>query len=98
MPKKVRKDCICRFIVETGRYSANSYVPQKILCRTFMGNQLRFVLKLLLLSAFLSLLIKYVGPSLSIPTTGTNALIIVLLPIVIIAIALLWRFQAQKQN
>ncbi|MEJ6480050.1 hypothetical protein N0Y54_01450 [Nostoc punctiforme UO1] len=63
-----------------------------------MGNQLGFVLKLLLLSALLSLLIKYVGPSLSIPTTGTNALIIVLLPIVIIAIALLWRFQAQKQN
>ncbi|QLE46875.1 hypothetical protein FD724_01000 [Nostoc sp. C057] len=63
-----------------------------------MGNQLGFVLKLLLLSALLSLLIKYVGPSLSIPATGTNALIIVLLPIVIIAIALLWRFQAQQQN
>ncbi|MEH1971509.1 MULTISPECIES: hypothetical protein [unclassified Nostoc] len=63
-----------------------------------MENQLGFVLKLLLLSALLSLLIKYVGPSLSIPATATNALIIILLPIVIIAIALLWRFQAQKQN
>ncbi|MEH1850125.1 MAG: hypothetical protein V7L11_00170 [Nostoc sp.] len=63
-----------------------------------MENQLGFVLKLLLLSALLSVLIKYVGPSLSIPATATNALIIVLLPIVIIAIALLWRFQAQKQN
>jgi len=63
-----------------------------------MQNQLVFVLKLLLLSALLSILIKYVGPSLSIPATATNALIIVLLPIAIMAIALLWRFQAQKQN
>jgi hypothetical protein len=63
-----------------------------------MENQLGFVLKLLLLSALLSLLIKYVAPSVSIPATATNALIIVLLPNVIIAIALLWRFQAQRQN
>jgi hypothetical protein len=63
-----------------------------------MENQLGIVLKLLLISALLSLLIKYAAPSLSIPATASNALIIVLLPIVIIAIALLWRFQAQKQN
>ncbi|MEH2024036.1 hypothetical protein [Nostoc sp.] len=63
-----------------------------------MENQLGLVLKLLLLSALLSVLIKSAGPSLSIPATATNALIIVLLPIAIIAIALLWRFQAQKQN
>ncbi|MGF2035153.1 MAG: hypothetical protein RMZ43_007550 [Nostoc sp. CmiVER01] len=63
-----------------------------------MQNQLVFVLKLLLLSALLSVLIKYAGPSLSIPVTATNALIIVLLPIAIMAITLLWRFQAQKQN
>ncbi|MFN6464207.1 MAG: hypothetical protein RMZ41_020660 [Nostoc sp. DedVER02] len=63
-----------------------------------MGNQLGLVLKLLSLSALLSLLIKYAGPSVPIPATATNALIIVLLPIVIIAIALLWRFQTQKQN
>ncbi|MEH2312256.1 MAG: hypothetical protein V7K18_27015 [Nostoc sp.] len=63
-----------------------------------MENQLGLVLKLLLLSALLSALIKYAGPSLSIPPTATNALIIIFLPIVIIAIALLWRFQAQKQN
>jgi hypothetical protein len=61
-----------------------------------MGNQLGLVLKLLLLSALLSLLIKYAGPSLPIPATATNALIIILLPIVILAIALLWRFQTQK--
>ncbi|MFS0517058.1 hypothetical protein ACEYW6_20395 [Nostoc sp. UIC 10607] len=63
-----------------------------------MENQLGLVLKLLLLSALLSVLIKYVAPSLLIPATATNALIIIFLPIVIIAIALLWRFQAQKQT
>ncbi|RCJ42701.1 hypothetical protein A6770_07420 [Nostoc minutum NIES-26] len=61
-----------------------------------MENQLGFVLKLLLLSAVLSLLIQRVGPILSISATATNALIIVLLPNAILAIALLWRFQ--KQN
>ncbi|MBX9257618.1 hypothetical protein H1Q63_27465 [Desmonostoc muscorum CCALA 125] len=63
-----------------------------------MQNQLGFVLKLLLLSALISALIKYIAPSLSISATATNALIIVLLPSVIMAIALLWRFQAYKQS
>lgn len=63
-----------------------------------MENQLGLILKLLLLSALLSVLIKYAGSSLSISATATNALIIVFLPIAIVAIALLWRFQAQKQN
>ncbi|AFZ25713.1 hypothetical protein Cylst_3577 [Cylindrospermum stagnale PCC 7417] len=57
-----------------------------------------FVLKLILLSGLLSLLIKYAAPSLLIPATATNALIIVLLPTVIMAIALLWRIPRQKQN
>ncbi|MBE9035271.1 hypothetical protein [aff. Roholtiella sp. LEGE 12411] len=63
-----------------------------------MENQMSFIVKLLLLSALLSLLIKYATPSLVIPATAINALIIVLLPPVIMAIALLWRFQAHKQN
>jgi hypothetical protein len=63
-----------------------------------MENQLGFVFKLLLLSALLSLLIKYAAPSLAISATATNALIIILLPPVIMAIALLWRFQRQNQN
>ncbi|MBW4616560.1 MAG: hypothetical protein KME21_25470 [Desmonostoc vinosum HA7617-LM4] len=63
-----------------------------------MENQLIFILKLLVLSALLSLLIKYILPSLAIAGTATNALIIVLLPSVMMAIALLWRFQVQKQN
>ncbi|AFY49318.1 hypothetical protein Nos7524_3526 [Nostoc sp. PCC 7524] len=63
-----------------------------------MENQLGFMGKLLLVSALLSGVIKYAAPSFPIPATDANALIIVLLPTVIIAIALLWRFQAQKQN
>ncbi|WP_041233141.1 hypothetical protein [Cylindrospermum stagnale] len=63
-----------------------------------MENQMGFVLKLILLSGLLSLLIKYAAPSLLIPATATNALIIVLLPTVIMAIALLWRIPRQKQN
>jgi hypothetical protein len=62
-----------------------------------MKNQLGFLLKVFLLSAVISLLIKYAGPFVFIPATSINALIIVLLPTVIMAIALLWRFQAQKQ-
>lgn len=75
------------------------YSQQKNLYyRTVMENQLGFVLKLLLLSALVSVFIKYVAPNFSISATTTNALIIVLLPIAIVAIALLWRFQAQKQS
>ncbi|MBW4643730.1 MAG: hypothetical protein KME23_12200 [Goleter apudmare HA4340-LM2] len=56
-----------------------------------MENNLGLVLKVLLLSVVLSLLIKYIGPSLAIAGTDINALIIVLLPSVILAIVLLWR-------
>lgn len=66
--------------------------------RTVMQNQLGFVVKLFLISALISALIKYVAPYLSISATTTNALIIVLLPIAVVAIALLWRFQAYKQS
>ncbi|WP_017651749.1 hypothetical protein [Fortiea contorta] len=61
-----------------------------------MENQLGLVLKVFLLSAVLSLLIKYAAPSLAIPGTDTNALIMVLLPNIILAIALLWRFQLRQ--
>ncbi|MGF1989625.1 MAG: hypothetical protein RMY62_017415 [Nostoc sp. ZfuVER08] len=63
-----------------------------------MQNQLGFVVKLFLISALISALIKYVAPYLSISATTTNALIIVLLPIAVVAIALLWRFQGYKQS
>ncbi|MBD2452113.1 hypothetical protein H6G76_34405 [Nostoc sp. FACHB-152] len=63
-----------------------------------MQNQLIFIVKLLVLSALFSVLIKYVLPSVPLPATATNALILVLLPSVVMAIALLWRFQTQKQR
>ncbi|MEA5513200.1 hypothetical protein [Nodularia sp. UHCC 0506] len=64
-----------------------------------MKNNLGFVVKLLVLSGLLSVFIKYAGPNLPIAATNVNALIIVLLPNLMIAIALLWRFQATpKQN
>ena len=62
-----------------------------------MENKLGFVLKVFILSAGISFLIKYAAPSLSIQATATNALIMILLPPVLMAIALLWRFQRQQQ-
>lgn len=63
-----------------------------------MKNQLGFLLKLLLLSALISLLIKYAAPTFLIPATSTNALMLVLLPTVIMITILLLRIPAQKQN
>lgn len=56
-----------------------------------MENKLGLILKVFLLSIVLSLLIKYAAPSLMIPGTDTIALIMVLLPAIVMAIALLWR-------
>ncbi|MCX7593226.1 MAG: hypothetical protein N2235_05600 [Fischerella sp.] len=63
-----------------------------------MESQIRFLLKVFLLSAAISVLIKYAGYFFCIPATTMNALILVFLPTVLMAIALLWRFQAQKQS
>jgi uncharacterized YccA/Bax inhibitor family protein len=63
-----------------------------------MENKLGLVLKVFLMSIVLSFLIKYAAPSLRIPGTDAVALIMVLLPVAIVAIALLWRFQMQRQN
>ncbi|WP_306660017.1 hypothetical protein [Trichormus variabilis] len=46
----------------------------------------------------ISVSIKYVAPMWPIPATATNALILVLSPTIILAIALFWRFQTQKQS
>lgn len=62
-----------------------------------MKNQFIFILKVLLLSAVISIFIKYVAPSLSIPETATNALIIVLLPNVIMATVLLWQLSRKEK-
>jgi hypothetical protein len=64
-----------------------------------MDKNMGFILKLLALSALISVSIKYLGPQVSIDATDINALVIVLLPTVMMAIALFWRFQsAQNQN
>lgn len=51
-----------------------------------------FLLKVLAISAGIAVLIKYYGPSLAIPATSSVALAIVLLPTVLMAIALTWRY------
>lgn len=71
---------------------------KNVYSRTFMENQFSLIVKLLVMSAVISILLKYVAPSLPIPATAINALILVLLPTVVMAIALLWRWQIQKQN
>ncbi len=59
--------------------------------------QAELILKLLVLSAGLSILIKYGGPSLSIAATPTNALALVFVPTLIVAIALLLRTLQNRQ-
>jgi hypothetical protein len=63
-----------------------------------MENQTGFVLKVFLLSAVLSAMIKYVGPYLNIPAESQIVLIIVLLPSLVLAIALWWRNQQQQNS
>ncbi len=54
--------------------------------------QAGFILEVLVISAGLSILIKYGGSTLSIPPTPTNVLIVVLVPSLVMAIALGARF------
>ncbi len=56
-----------------------------------MGTQANVILKVLILSAGVSALIKYGGSYLPVEATSVNALIAVLTPPLILAIALLWR-------
>lgn len=56
-----------------------------------MSNQANFILKVFILSLGVSVLIKYGGPSLPVGATSVNALIAVLTPSLILAIAFLWR-------
>ncbi|MDJ0517869.1 MAG: hypothetical protein QNJ74_16995 [Trichodesmium sp. MO_231.B1] len=63
-----------------------------------MNNKIIFILKVLILSAGLSLLIKYGGPYLSISSTAINALIAVLIPPIVVGILLGWRLSQQVEN
>ncbi|WP_227350878.1 hypothetical protein [Planktothrix agardhii] len=63
-----------------------------------MDNKITFLLKVLLLSLGLSVLIKFVGPLLAIPTSSTIALIAVCLPSVILALLFSWRLRQHSQQ
>jgi hypothetical protein len=63
-----------------------------------MGTQANFLLKVFILSAGVSVLIKYGGPSLPVAPTAVNALIAVLTPSLILAIALPWRAWKHRQS
>ncbi|HEY9853933.1 MAG TPA: hypothetical protein V6D28_30975 [Leptolyngbyaceae cyanobacterium] len=63
-----------------------------------MENQVWFLLKVLVLSAIISVLIKYGGPLLNVNGTPLVALILVLLPSIVLAIALWWRFSQRAEN
>jgi hypothetical protein len=56
-----------------------------------MDNQINFVFKVLLISAGLAAAIRYLAPRLNIPATPVNALIMVFLPMLLVAIGLGWR-------
>lgn len=61
-----------------------------------MASQTLFIAKLLIVSAILSVIVKFAP--ISIPATTTNALIGVLSPTLIMAIALLFRYAMQRQQ
>lgn len=61
-----------------------------------MASQALFVVKLLVASAILSVAIKFTP--ISVPPTTINALIGVLSPTLIMAIALLWRYASSRQQ
>ncbi len=63
-----------------------------------MASQTLFIVKLLVVSAILSVAIKSVAPSVSIPPTTTNALIAVLLPAIVMTVTFLWRYAASSQQ
>jgi membrane protein YdbS with pleckstrin-like domain len=56
-----------------------------------MGDRGQLVLKLLIFSAILSGVIKYVLPTVQIPDTTAVVLLLVLMPSILLAAILLWR-------
>lgn len=60
-----------------------------------------FILKLLIISAALSVAIKYGAPLLKIPATSEVALVLVLTPSILLGMVLLWRgwrFEQHHKN
>ncbi|HEY9847773.1 MAG TPA: hypothetical protein V6D03_16445 [Candidatus Caenarcaniphilales bacterium] len=64
----------------------------------FAETSLGLILKVLAFSALFSVLIKFVGPSLAIPATTTNALIAVFLPPFLMGLVLVWRSWQQGRQ
>ena len=60
-----------------------------------MKSQILFIVKLLIVSAVLSVAIKFAP--ISIPPTATNALIAVLLPTIVMTVTFLWRYANLKK-
>lgn len=56
------------------------------------------IVKVLVLSAGVSVAIKYLAPFLAIPATDTNALIGVLLPTIVMGLILGWRSTFKPQD
>ncbi len=54
--------------------------------------QLELILKVFFFSLGLSVIIKYVGPLLSLAPTKSNALVAILLPPLVVLLLLIWRF------
>lgn len=63
-----------------------------------MDNQLSFIIKLVILSTIISVIIKYLAPSLPIAATSINGLIGVLAPTVFLAIALVGRALSYRET
>jgi membrane protein implicated in regulation of membrane protease activity len=63
-----------------------------------MENKTEFILKVFILSAILSAIIKYVCPYFNVPAASEIALIVVFLPSILLAIALWWRYQQQQNS
>lgn len=63
-----------------------------------MENKAGFILKIFILSAVLSAIIKYICPYFNIPGQSQIVLVVVLLPSVVLAIALWWRYQQQETS
>jgi hypothetical protein len=61
-----------------------------------VNSQITFIFKVLILSAGISALIKYAGPSLPVAATSVNALAIALFPAIVMAIVLVWRTRTSQ--
>ncbi|ELS03349.1 hypothetical protein Xen7305DRAFT_00030710 [Xenococcus sp. PCC 7305] len=60
-----------------------------------MNDNISFLVKIFVLSSFLSILVKYGGQLLSLSPTVSIAIAAILLPSIILALTLIWKAQNQ---